>query len=106
MALIRSAIPPVSREFALELKRRFKAFDVKPGFDRDALMQSVGEQRVINWILYHSNNTIVKSSIEPDTITEQNPTEAIVADTEHSVVPVEEPSIKSWWRNFTTRFGL
>ena len=84
-------IPKVSKEFALELKRRFKPFEPSPGFDRDELMQSVGEQRVINWILHHSNNTVVQSSLEVQSIKE-----------EESIPQIEKYSI---WKRFTTRFG-
>lgn len=99
MALIKRSVPPVSREFALELKRRFRPFDVTPGFDRDELMQSVGEQRVINWILHYSSNTIVKSNIDIDTITEKNP-EEVILEPESNI-----PNKKSLMERFTSRFS-
>jgi hypothetical protein len=43
-------IPPVSQEFIKALSTAFQPFEIEPGFDRDALMQSVGEQKVIEWI--------------------------------------------------------
>jgi hypothetical protein len=48
------AIPPVSEEFITTLSKAFRPLAVEPGFDRDALMQSVGEQKVIEWIKHHA----------------------------------------------------
>jgi hypothetical protein len=48
------AVPPVSEEFIKVLCNAFRPFEVGPGFERDALMQSVGEQKVIEWIKYHA----------------------------------------------------
>lgn len=45
-------IPPVSAEFVRSLRAAFSPYAVEPGFDRDALMQSVGEQKVIEWIVH------------------------------------------------------
>jgi hypothetical protein len=47
-------VPPVSEEFIKALCAAFRPFEIKPGFDRDELMQSTGEQRVIEWIKHHA----------------------------------------------------
>lgn len=47
-------VPPVSQEFIKSLTAAFPPFEVQPGFERDELMQSVGEQKVINWIKHHA----------------------------------------------------
>jgi hypothetical protein len=49
-------IPPVSEEFIDALSKAFRPFEVGPGFDRDALMQSVGEQKVVEWIKHHARS--------------------------------------------------
>lgn len=43
-------IPPVSAEFVKSLRHAFAPHGIEPGFCRDTLMRSVGEQRVIEWI--------------------------------------------------------
>ncbi|KJC51088.1 hypothetical protein UP09_03325 [Bradyrhizobium sp. LTSP885] len=48
------AIPPVSQEFIRALSDAFRPFEIKPGFDRDELMQAAGEQKVIEWIKHHA----------------------------------------------------
>ena len=48
------AVPPVSQEFIRVLSDAFRPYDVEPGFDRDTLMQSNGEQKVIEWIKHHA----------------------------------------------------
>jgi len=102
MPLIAKNIPPVSRAFALELQARFKPFTPTPGFDRDELMQSVGEQKIISWILYHSNNYALKSTYETSVIDTSNIDTTI--DTVIKKDIVENPS-SNWLRRFTTRFG-
>jgi hypothetical protein len=51
---VKIAVPPVSQEFIKHLRNAFRPFDLKPGFDRDELMQSAGEQKVIEWIEHHA----------------------------------------------------
>lgn len=51
---VKVAVPPVSQEFIRHLSDAFRPYDIEPGFDRDALMQSVGEQKVIAWIKHHA----------------------------------------------------
>ncbi|KRR22167.1 hypothetical protein [Bradyrhizobium retamae] len=48
------SVPPVSQEFIKALCNAFRPFEVKPGFDRDELMQAAGEQKVIEWIKHHA----------------------------------------------------
>ena len=43
-------LPPVSEEFINQLSTAFRPYEVKPAFCRDALMQSVGEQKVLDFI--------------------------------------------------------
>lgn len=47
-------VPPVSEEFIKVLCAAFRPFEITPGFDRDELMQSTGEQKVIEWIKHHA----------------------------------------------------
>lgn len=94
MTLEKRIIPPVTREFALKLKEVFRPYTVEPGFDRDELMQSVGEQRVISWILHHSNNTVIKSNVDIDNTLEKNP------------IDNNNEDKSSWITRFTNRFGL
>ncbi len=47
-------VPAVSKEFIKALSHAFRPFDITPGFDRDELMQSTGEQKVIAWIKHHA----------------------------------------------------
>lgn len=48
------AVPPVSQEFIDHITKAFRPYEVKAGFDRDELMQSTGEQKVIEWIRHHA----------------------------------------------------
>lgn len=91
MSLINKAIPQVSKEFALDLQKRFKPYDVRPGFDRDELMQSVGEQRVIKFILHHCHKSSIQSDLE------------IKKDEEEEETEVEEYK-PSWFEMFMGRF--
>lgn len=97
MNLIAKSIPPVSREFVKELRARFKPFDVRPGFDRDSLMQSVGEQRIINWIAHQARDSVMKSTLDTQEVKEEPKVEVIVPEA------VEEKS--NWFKKFTSRFG-
>lgn len=45
-------LPAVSAEFIRILSDAFRPMAIEPGFDRDSLMQSVGEQKVIEWITH------------------------------------------------------
>jgi hypothetical protein len=71
------AIPPVSEEFVKALCAAFRPFEIKPGFDRDELMQSTGEQRVIEWIIHHAARGRTVTG-EPSALRETTPTGAIV----------------------------
>lgn len=104
MSLLAKNLPKVSREFALELKRMFPPMTVTAGFDRDKLMISVGEQRVIEKILQISSNRIVSSKVEdikPDTTTDNdNTTDVTIPE----VIEQEESKARtSWFKHFTTR---
>jgi hypothetical protein len=70
-------IPPVSEEFITALSKAFQPFVVEPGFDRDALMQSVGEQKVIEWIKHHARQGRTVTG-EPNAIRQVQPNGAIV----------------------------
>lgn len=52
--LAAAALPPVSAEFIKILSDAFRPYEIKPGFERDELMQSAGEQKVIEWIKHHA----------------------------------------------------
>ncbi len=71
------AVPPVSQEFIKTLCDAFRPFEIVAGFDRDAAMQSAGEQKVIEWIKHHAlqGRTITG---EPNALRNTNPTGAIV----------------------------
>lgn len=56
-----TALPPVSREFALALDRHFRPIHIRPDMSRDELFQSVGERRVIDFILRNTGNRITSS---------------------------------------------
>lgn len=71
------ALPAVSQEFIKALEAAFRPFDVQPGFDRDALMQSVGEQKVIEWIKHRASSTRTITG-DPLAIRNVQPTGAIV----------------------------
>lgn len=105
--LIRKAIPNVSREFALELKRRFPPIELKVGFDRDEAMQSVGEQRVIKWILHASNNSVVQGTTDVVGTKETNTDiDLMVAKVQEIKSPEPEAEEKvNWFKRFTNRFG-
>lgn len=110
MTLYKQSIPKVSREFALDLKRRFRPMTVKPGFDRDKLMESVGEQNVVNWILHASMNTVVQSTLD---ISKEGKEETgtdidlVVAKIQEIKAPVEDTieDKGSLFKRFTSRFG-
>lgn len=70
-------VPPVSAEFIKVLSDAFRPFEVVPGFDRDALMQAVGEQKVIEWIKVKA---LVGRTVtgEPEAIRNPHNTGAIV----------------------------
>lgn len=70
-------IPPVSEEFIKALCNAFRPFEITPGFDRDELMQSTGEQKVIEWIKHHAlqGRTITG---DPTAVRNTMPTGAIV----------------------------
>lgn len=71
------AVPPVSNEFITALCNAFRPLEVEAGFDRDKLMQSVGEQKVIEWIKHHAlqGRTVLG---EPTAVRQVTPTGAIV----------------------------
>lgn len=104
MSLLAKSLPKVSREFALELRKMFPPITLKAGIDRDDIMISVGEQRVIEKILHISSNKVVSSKeedIKSDTITNTDNTTDIVIP---EIVQQEESKTKaSWFKNFTTR---
>lgn len=112
MSLLAKNLPKVSREFALELKRMFPPMTVTAGFDRDKLMISVGEQRVIEKILQVSSNRIVSSKEEQSKQENtDNSLDAKIADTPvGGYVEVTQEEYEQltgkrnpWWKNFTTR---
>lgn len=104
-SLLSKSLPKVSREFALDLRNRFRPIPLKAGMDRDLIMISLGEQRVIEFILKVSSNSIVSSNVE-----DIKP-EPIKEDTDNTVaIPVievlqEEKSkeVGNWFKRFTTR---
>lgn len=49
--LISTKLPIVSKEFAMAIRDRFKPISIKAGINRDALMISHGEQRVVEFIM-------------------------------------------------------
>lgn len=71
------AVPPVSAEFVRVISDAFRPFEIKAGFDRDELMQSAGEQKVIEWIKHHAMQGRTVTG-EPTAIREVQPTGAIV----------------------------
>lgn len=70
-------IPAVSKEFIKALSAAFQPYDAKPGFCRDALMQSVGEQTVINWIAHHALRDRTVTG-DPTSVRNTMPTGAVV----------------------------
>lgn len=105
MGLLAKHIPPVSREFALELKARFKPMAIRPGVDKDALMFNAGQLDVIRFVLETSNNSTLKSSVEIDSPGEKNPTDVSVSDS----ISIEDrndtssDTKKKWYHRFSTR---
>lgn len=105
--MLAKQLPKVSREFALDLQRRFPPIEVNPSMDRDTMcnlmMQSYGEQRVLNLILHASNNKVVSSNkddIKPNTSENTDNTTPI------EVVEDKESKRKgSIFRKFTTRIN-
>ena len=66
-------IPPVSREFAMEVARRFPALDIKPGITQDQIQFNAGQRSVVEWILNVSHGKEVSgdiSSIRKDVVEE------------------------------------
>lgn len=62
-------------------------------------MQSVGEQRIINWIAHQARDSVMKSTLD-------------TSDTTVSIEVKEEPKEEviledksSWFKKFTSRFG-
>ena len=107
MSLLAKSLPKVSREFALELRKMFPPITLKAGIDRDDIMISVGEQRVIEKILHISSNKVVSSKEEDskdtilnNTTNTDNTTDIVIPE----IVQQEESKTKaSWFKNFTTR---
>lgn len=104
MSLLAKNLPKVSREFALELKSMFPPITIAAGIDRDKLMISVGEQRVIAKVLQVSSNRVVSSK-------EEDIKPEIKEDTDNTVPAVvieqlqEEHSkqVGNLFKKFTTR---
>lgn len=69
-------VPAVSQELINTLRSVFQPYCVKPGFERDALMQSVGEQNVVDWLAHHANGRTVTG--DPSVIRDTNRKGAIV----------------------------
>lgn len=103
MSLLAKNLPKVSREFALELRKMFPPITLKAGIDRDELMISVGEQRVIQKILHISSNKVVSSNsddIKPDVSTNTDNTTDKIPEVEQQ----NESEVRtSWFKKFTTR---
>ena len=76
-SFVKIALPPVSQEFIKALKAAFRPYEVKPGFDRDELMQSTGEQKVIEWIMHHAYSERTATG-EATAVRSNMPTGAIV----------------------------
>lgn len=70
-------VPPVSKEFIDVLSKAFRPLEIKAGFDRDELMQSVGEQKVVEWIKHHALQGRTVTG-EPSAVRQVMPTGAIV----------------------------
>lgn len=71
------SVPPVSQEFIKALCDAFRPFEVTAGFDRDALMQATGEQKVIEWIKHHALQGRTVTG-EPKALRNTTPTGAVV----------------------------
>ena len=104
MSLLAKNLPKVSREFALELRKMFPPITLEAGIDRDKLMISVGEQRVIQKILHISSNKVLSSKtddIKPDVSTNtDNTTDKIIPEVQQQE---ESEARTSWFKRFTTR---
>lgn len=116
MSLLAKSLPKVSREFALELKSMFPPITVGAGIDRDKLMISVGEQRVIQKVLQVSSNRVLSSKeedIKPeikentDNTVLQDKLDNTPAGSYIQLTPDEYNELTGkrnpWWKNFTTR---
>ena len=116
MSLLAKSLPKVSREFALELRKMFPPITLKAGIDRDDIMISVGEQRVIEKILHISSNKVVSSKeedIKPEI--KENTDNTVLQDKldntpAGSYIEVTQEEYNEltgkrnpWWKNFTTR---
>ena len=119
MSLLARSLPKVSREFALELKAMFPPITLGAGIDRDKLMISVGEQRVIQKVLQVSSNRIVSSKeedIKPEIIEDtdntvlQDKLDNVPAGSYIMLTQEEHEQIigkrNPWWKNFTTRSAI
>lgn len=51
-----AAIPPVSKAFAEELARHFRPIEITPETDKDKIMFSAGEQKVIQFVLANATH--------------------------------------------------
>lgn len=65
------SIPSVSHEFAAHLDKTFPKVEIKPGVDRDRLMESAGERKVVEYILRASTGTSILGN-EQDINTNNN----------------------------------
>ena len=108
MSLLAKNLPKVSREFALDLKAMFPPITLGAGIDRDKLMISVGEQRVLAKVLQVSSTRIVSSKeedIKPES-TKEETDNTVAKAVEEYTEGVEKQFIAlkrdPWW-NFTTR---
>jgi hypothetical protein len=70
-------VPPVSAEFVKALQTAFQPMQIEPEFSRDALMQSVGEQKVIEWIKAKAEQGRTVTG-EPQALRTVTPTGAVV----------------------------
>lgn len=67
-------IPPVSREFALELQRVFRPLSIKPGVTSEQIMFNAGELKVVEFVMKHSVDRIVSGN--PNELKENKDTTA------------------------------
>lgn len=70
-------LPAVSAEFVKALNDAFRPMEIKPGFDRDELMKSVGNREVIDWIIAKALGGRTVTG-EPSALRNTTPTGAIV----------------------------
>lgn len=104
MSILAKNLPKVSREFALELKRMFPPVSITPGMERDLIMISHGEQRVIQKILQISSNKIVSSKEEDIKPDNKEDTDNTVTATAIEVSQEEHSKqVGNWFKRFTTR---